>query len=111
MSKRKINLGKVYRIEDGSGYAHPGMPFKGYKKKGKYDVVKFTTSTKKSYPLNSNPTKNPNNKSRVRKRPERVGDDFIKREIIDFKIIDKSDKKLIQLVKRNPIKDRTKKKK
>ena len=57
MSKRKINLGKVYRIEDGSGYAHPGMPFKGYKKKGKYDVVKFTTSTKKSYPLNSNPLK------------------------------------------------------
>ena len=34
MSKRKekIKLGKIYRIEDGSGYAHPGKAYKAYKK-------------------------------------------------------------------------------
>ena len=54
MSKRKekIKLGKIYRIEDGSGYAHPGKAYKAYRKKQKYDVVKFTTSKKKAYPLN-----------------------------------------------------------
>ena len=35
--KEKIKLGKIYRIEDGSGYAHPGKAYKAYRKKQKYD--------------------------------------------------------------------------
>ena len=37
MSKRKekIKLGKIYRIEDGTGYAHPGKAYKAYRKKTK----------------------------------------------------------------------------
>ena len=74
MSKRKekIKLGKIYRIEDGSGYAHPGKTYKAYRKKQKYDVVKFTTSKKKAYPLNKNINPNSNEPCFVRKRPERV---------------------------------------
>ena len=45
--KRNVHLGKIYRIEDGSNYAHPGMPFRANKKYKSYDVVKFTTSRKK----------------------------------------------------------------
>ena len=40
MSKRKskVQLGKIYRIEDPSGQAHFGMPYKAYKKKRKYET-------------------------------------------------------------------------
>ena len=31
--KRNVHLGKIYRIGDGSNYAHPGMPYKAYRKK------------------------------------------------------------------------------
>ena len=50
MSKRKskVQLGKIYRMEDGSNYGHPGMPYKAYRKKEKYDVIKFSKSKTKA---------------------------------------------------------------
>ena len=46
MSKRKekIKLGKIYRIEDGSGYAHPGKTYKAYRKKQKFYNQKHTAT-------------------------------------------------------------------
>ena len=107
MSKRKekIKLGKIYRIEDGSGYAHPGKAYKAYRKTQKYDVVKFSHSRKKSYTLEENiDPSNHNDKSHVRKRPERVGDKYIKSEYPTFIIKNSKDKITLRRVRRNPIK-------
>ena len=107
MSKRKekIKLDKIYRIEDSSGKGHFGMPYKAYKKKKKYDVYKFSHSRKKSYTLEENidPT-NHNDKSHVRKRPERVGDKYIKSEYPTYVIKNSKDKITLRRVRRNPIK-------
>lgn len=113
MSKRKekIKLGKIYRIEDGSGYAHPGKEYKAYRKKQKYDVVKFTTSKKKAYQLNKNINPNSNEPCFVRKRPERVGEEYIGIEYKNYQIRDNLDKQIIKRVKRNKIKIWNKKRK
>lgn len=109
--KRKIQLGRIYRVEDGSKYGHPGMPYKAYKKKGKYDVIKFTTSKTKAYRLNKNI--NPSSKKCcfVRKRPERVGDNYIGKEFSNYKVVNYNDKQIIKRVKRNKVKIWHKKKK
>ena len=103
---KKIKLGKIYRIEDSSGYAHYGMPYKAHKKKKKYDVYKFTTSKKKAYRLkeNINPKAKSEDVSYVRKRPERVGDDFIHKEKTEYRIKNVNDKKTLRRVRKNKIK-------
>ena len=109
MSKRKskVQLGKIYRIEDPSGQAHFGMPYKAYKKKKKYDVYKFSRSRKKSYTLEENiDPLNHTDKSHVRKRPERVGDNYIKTEYPTFVVKNHKDKITLRRVRRNPIKIR-----
>lgn len=108
---KKIYLGRIYRIEDGSSKAHPGMPFRGSKKKQTYDVYKFSTKRKKSYRLEENIDPNSNEPSYVRKRPERVGSSYIHNEYEGFIVKNKNDKTLLKIVKRNPIKIWHKKKK
>lgn len=112
MAKRteKVQLGRIYRIEDPSGRAHFGMPYKAYKKKNKYDVYKFSSSRKKSYLLEENiDPSNHIDKSHVRKRPERVGDNYIKEVHPTFVVKNPKDKITLRRVRRNPIKIRGKK--
>lgn len=103
-------MGKIYRVEDGSGRSHPGKPYKAYKKKKQYDVIKFTTSKKKSYPLIENIDSKSSKSCYVRKRPERVGDNYIKEEYVDYGVNNFIDKQTLKLVKRNKIKVWNKKK-
>ena len=113
MSKRKnkIQLGKFYRMEDGSEYGHPGMPYKAYRKKGKYDVIKFTGSKNKAFRLEENINPDSSEPCYVRKRPERVGDNYIGKEFPNYRIINFNDKQTIKRVKRRTIKIWNKKKK
>lgn len=105
-NNKKIYLGKIYRVEDASGLAHYGRPYKYHKKIKKYDVVKFTTKKRKSYKLKNNiDCLNNNDYSYVRKRPERVGVDYIKREAPEnISIKDPIDKSIARHVKKNKIK-------
>lgn len=107
---RKITLGKVYRIEDPSHRAHFGMPYKAYKKKKKYNVYMFTSQKKKSYDLleNIDPEANKDLKSYVRKRPERVGETYIKKEYPNYSVRNVRDKKILRHVRKNKIKIRGK---
>lgn len=115
MSKRKekIQLGKFYKVEDPSGSAHYGRPYKYHKKTNKYDVVKFTTKKKKSYQLVQNiDCLNLTEDSYVRKRPERVGINYIKKELpLNFCIKNSIDKSIVRHVEKNKIKIRGKNKK
>ena len=106
MSKRKskVQLGKIYRMEDGSNYGHPGMPYKAYRKKGKYDVIKFSKSKTKAFKLEENINPDSIEPCYVRKRPERVGDNYIGQEYPDYKISNFKDKQTIKKVKRRNIK-------
>lgn len=92
-------------MEDHSGHGHFGMPYKAYKKKRQYDVYRFTRSRKKSYELNKNI--NPNapldEKTYVRKRPERMNERYIKRHYPDYCVKDTHDKKILRLVRKNRI--------
>ena len=111
--KRKIQLGRIYRTEDPSGYGHYGRPYRYNKKSKDYDVVKFSSKKRKSYSLNRNiDSSNNKDKSFVRKRPERVGANYIKKEAPStFVIVDPIDKSIIRHVKKNKIKIHGKKKK
>ena len=113
MSKKseKIYFGKIYRMEDPSHEGHFGMPFRANKKNKSYDVVKFTTSRKKSYKLIENIDPNSFKTSYVRKRPERVGETFIKKEMSNFRVQNTIDKKVLRKVRKNKIKIWNKKKK
>lgn len=101
---KKIYLGRIYRIEDGSSKAHPGMPFRGSKKKQTYDVIKFTSDKKKAYRLEENINPNSNKPSYIRKRPERVGSSYIHNEYPDYRVRNIHDKALFKIVKKNKIK-------
>lgn len=107
---KKIKVGKIYRIEDGSRQAHPGKIYKAYKRKGKYDVIKFSTKSRKSYKLNENIDPNSSEPCFVRKRPERVGETYVKDEYETYQVRNFKDKQTLKLVKRNTIKIRGKKK-
>ena len=113
MSKRnsEIKLGKIYRMEDGSNYGHPGMPYKAYKKKRKYDVYKFSESKRKAFKLEKNIDPNSTEVCYVRKRPERVGDDYIGDEYPNYIVSNFNDKQTLKRVKRKNIKIWNKKKK
>ena len=106
MSRRRgrIQLGKFYRMEDGSKYGHPGMPYKAYRKKGKYDVIKFSTSKTKAFKLEENINPESSEPCHVRKRPERVGDNYIGQEYPNYRISNFKDKQTIKKVKRRKIK-------
>ena len=108
---RKIYLGKIYRMEDPTYEGHFGMPFRANKKYKSYDVVKFTSSRKKSYKLFENINPNSSDPCYVRKRPERVGETFIKKEMLNFRIQNTFDKKILRKVRKNNIKIWNKKKK
>ena len=103
-NNKKIYLGKIYRVEDASGVSHPGKPYKAYRKKRKYDVIKFTTEKKKSYKLQNNIDSNSNKPCYVRKRPERFGDSYIKEEYPNYQVRNNQDKQTLKKVKRNIIK-------
>ena len=103
-NNRKIQLGRIYRVEDGSGVSHPGKPFKAYKKQKKYDVFSFTRSKKKSYKLNENINPNSNEPCYVRKRPERFGDSYIKEEYPNYQVKNFDDKQTLKKVRRKNVK-------
>lgn len=108
---RKLQRGKFYRIEDPSGQAHVGMIFKLNKRKNTANVVKFSHSSKKAKPLEENIDPDSKEPSYVRKQPEHVGQKYIKKHYPTYRVVNKKDKVRVEWVKRNPIKDRTKKKK
>ena len=87
------------------------MPYKGYKKENRYDVIMFTTSKKKSFPLEEDICKNSVKRSRVRKRPENVGKGYIKKELSNHVVKNKIDKTLLKFIKmKKPKKEVNKKK-
>lgn len=110
---KKIQFGKMYRTEDASGFAHYGRPYRYNKKTDTYDLVKFSSKNRKAYSLQKNiDSSNNKDKSFVRKRPERVGTKYIKKEAPStYVITDPVDKSIIRHVKKNKIKILGKKKK
>ena len=108
-SNKGIILGDIYRIEDPSGLAHWGMPYKKHIKENRYDVVKFSRSKKKAYKLtkNINPNAPIEEISHVRKRPENVGRKYIGKHNRNYKVDNPMDKSIIRHVRRkNKIKVR-----
>lgn len=113
----RIQLGRFYRYEDASGYSHPAIPYKAYRKKKKYDVVSFSTSKKKTIKLDENIDPNAEEKlkpgeklqgSYIRKRPERVSETTLKKRYEDYRLATNADKKLFRKIRKLPPKIRGK---